>query len=221
MAPLFLPIEFVRNVVTIEANKQLRYSVDLVFATNNAHKLSEVRAIAGARFFIISLKELGCFDEIPETGTTLKENALQKVQYIYDRFQNNCFADDTGLEIEALDGKPGVYSARYAGDHCSFQDNVRKVLHELQDATNRKACFKTVIALILNGENYFFEGKIDGEIVEHEKGTQGFGYDPIFKPLGYNKTFAEMTETEKNSISHRALAMKELNEFLQTCNISK
>jgi len=195
--------------------------VELVFATNNAHKLSEVRAIADARFSIISLKELGCFDEIPETGVTLKENALQKAQYIHDRFQSNCFADDTGLEIEALNGKPGVYSARYAGEHCSAQDNVRKVLHELQGVTNRKACFKTVIALILDRENYFFEGKIDGEITENGKGVQGFGYDPIFKPLGYDKTFAEMTEAEKNSISHRALATQKLNDFLQTCNISK
>ena len=221
MAPLFLLIEFARSAVITEVNKQLRYSVDLVFATNNAHKLSEVRAIAGTRFSIISLKELGCFDEIPETGVTLKENALQKAQYIHDRFQSNCFADDTGLEIEALNGKPGVYSARYAGEHCSFQDNVRKVLNELQGVTNREACFKTVIALILDGKNYFFEGKIDGEIIEHAKGIQGFGYDPIFKPLGYSKTFAEMTEAEKNSISHRALATQKLNDFLQSCNISK
>jgi XTP/dITP diphosphohydrolase len=195
--------------------------VELVFATNNAHKLSEVRAIVGTRFSIISLQELGCFDEIPETGVTLIENALQKAKYIHDRFYCNCFADDTGLEIEALDGRPGVYSARYAGEHCSFQDNIEKVLCELKGASNRKACFKTVIALILNGENYFFEGKIDGEIIEDKKGTQGFGYDPIFRPLGYDKTFAEMSEDEKNTISHRALATKKLNDFLQTCNISK
>jgi len=208
-------------VVTTEENKPLKYSVELVFATNNAHKLSEVRAIAGTRFSIISLKELGCFDEIPETGVTLTENALQKAQYIHDRFYCNCFADDTGLEIEALGGKPGVYSARYAGEHCSFQDNIKKVLRELQGITNRKACFKTVIALILDGKSYFFEGKIAGEIMETEKGTHGFGYDPIFKPLGYNKTFAEMSDTDKNSISHRALAVKQLNDFLQTCLILK
>ena len=195
--------------------------MELVFATNNAHKLNEVRAIAGARFFIISLAELGCFDEIPETGNTLTENALQKANYIHDKFHCNCFADDTGLEIEALNGRPGVYSARYAGEHCSAQDNTRKVLHELQGITNRKACFKTVIALILDEKNYFFEGKIDGEIIESNKGTQGFGYDPIFRPLGYDKTFAEMTETEKNRISHRALATKKLNDFLQTCPVSK
>lgn len=193
----------------------------LVFATNNAHKLSEVRAIAGARFSIISLQELGCFNEIPETGDTLTDNALQKAKYIHDRFHCNCFADDTGLEIEALAGRPGVYSARYAGEHCSSQDNIQKVLHELQDVANRKACFKTVIALILDGKNYFFEGAIEGEIIEDIKGSQGFGYDPIFKPLGYDKTFAEMTEAEKNSISHRALATKKLNDFLQTCHISK
>jgi XTP/dITP diphosphohydrolase len=195
--------------------------VELVFATNNAHKLNEVRAMAGARFSIISLTELGCFDEIPETGNTLLDNALQKANYIHERFHCNCFADDTGLEIEALNGSPGVYSARYAGEHCSFKDNIQKVLRELQGITNRKACFKTVIALILNGKNYFFEGKIEGEIIENEKGTNGFGYDPVFKPVGYDKTFAELTSAEKNSISHRALATKQLNDFLQTCNISK
>jgi len=208
-------------VATTEGNKQLMYSVELVFATNNAHKLNEVRAIASTRFSIISLTELGCFDEIPETGNTLIENALQKAQYIHNKFHCNCFADDTGLEIEALEGRPGVYSARYAGEHCSFQDNIRKVLHELQGITNRKACFITVIALILNEKNYFFEGKIEGEIVETGRGTNGFGYDSVFKPLGYDKTFAEMTEDEKNSISHRALATKQLNDFLQTCPILK
>ena len=195
--------------------------MELVFATNNTHKLNEVRAIAGARFSIVSLKELGCFDEIPETGETLPENALLKAQYIHNKFQCNCFADDTGLEIEVLGGKPGVYSARYAGEHCSFQDNVLKVLRELQGIPNRKACFKTVIALILNETTYFFEGKIEGEIIEIEKGTNGFGYDPIFKPSGYEKTFAEMTDAEKNKISHRALATKQLNDFLQTCPILK
>lgn len=204
-------------MVTIEGNKPLKYSVELVFATNNTHKLNEVRAIAGAHFLIISLKEIGCDAEIPETGMTLKENALQKAQYIHDKFQCNCFADDTGLEIEALNGRPGIYSARYAGEHCSFQDNIDKVLRELKGVSNRKACFKTVVALILDGKNYFFEGKVDGEIIEIEKGTKGFGYDPVFKPLGCNKTFAEMTDDEKNSISHRALATQKLNDFLQTC----
>jgi XTP/dITP diphosphohydrolase len=195
--------------------------VELVFATNNSHKLNELRAIVGNRFSIISLKELGCFDEIPETETTLVANALQKAKYIHDRFHCNCFADDTGLEIDALNGRPGVYSARYAGEHCSFQDNINKVLSELQGVTNRKASFVTIIALILNDENYFFEGKIEGEIMEREKGTNGFGYDPIFKPLGYNKTFAELTSVEKNSISHRALTTKKLNDFLKKCPILK
>jgi XTP/dITP diphosphohydrolase len=195
--------------------------VELVFSTYNSHKLNEVRAIAGTRFSIISLQELGCFDEIPETGITLTENALQKAKYIHDRFYCHCFTDDTGLEIEALNGKPGVYSARYAGEHCNFQDNIEKVLREMQGVTNRKACFITVIALILNGENYFFEGKIEGEIIEVQKGSNGFGYDPIFKPLGYSQTFAEMSDGEKNSISHRALATKKLNDFLQTCPILK
>ena len=195
--------------------------MELVFATNNSHKLNELRAIVGNRFSIISLKELGCFDEIPETGTTLTENALQKANYIHERYHCNCFADDTGLEIEALDGSPGVYSARYAGEHCSFKDNIQKVLQELQGVKNRKACFITVIALILNGKNYLFEGRIKGEIIEKEEGNKGFGYDPVFKPLGFNKTFAEMDEVKKNSISHRALATKKLNDFLQTCPILK
>jgi len=195
--------------------------VELVFATNNSHKLTELRAIVGNRFSIVSLKELGCFDEIPETGTTLVENALLKANYIYERFGCNCFADDTGLEIEALNGRPGVHSARYAGEHCSFTDNIQKVLQELQGVKNRKACFITVIALIIDGKNYFFEGRIEGEIMEKEEGSNGFGYDPIFKPLGYNKTFAEMSDVKKNSISHRALATKKLNDFLQTCPILK
>jgi XTP/dITP diphosphohydrolase len=195
--------------------------VELVFATNNSHKLNEVRAIVGTRFSIISLQELGCFDEIPETGTTLVENALQKAKYVHDRFHCNCFADDTGLAIKALNGKPGVYSARYAGEHCSFEDNIQKVLRELQGIENRKAFFITVIALVLAGKNYFFEGKIEGEMMEKGEGNKGFGYDPIFKPLGYNKTFAEMSDVEKNSISHRALATKKLNDFLLTCPILK
>jgi XTP/dITP diphosphohydrolase len=195
--------------------------VKLVFATNNSHKLNEVRAIAGNRFSIISLQEIGCYADIPETGTTLTENALLKAQYVHNRYNLSCFADDTGLEIEALDGKPGVYSARYAGEHCSFKDNIRKVLHEMEDTENRKACFITVIALILDGKKYFFEGAIEGEIIDVPKGANGFGYDPIFKPSGYNQTFAELTSVEKNNISHRALATKKLNDFLQRCPVLK
>jgi len=195
--------------------------VELVFATNNSHKLNELRAIVGNRFSIISLQELNCFEDIPETGTTLVENALLKAKYVHQKFHCNCFADDTGLEIDALNGRPGVYSARYAGEHCSFIDNIQKVLLELEGVANRKACFTTVIALILEGKNYFFEGKIEGEIMEKSEGNNGFGYDPIFKPLGYHKTFAEMSDVEKNSISHRALATKKLNDFLQTCLILK
>jgi XTP/dITP diphosphohydrolase len=221
VVPPFLRIEFVLNAATIVVNKLLKFNVKLVFATNNAHKLNEVRAIAGLCFSILSLKELNCFDEIPETGETLIANALLKAEYVYNKFHHNCFADDTGLEIEALGGKPGVFSARYAGKNCSFQENVRKVLHEMKSETNRKACFKTVVALILNGKNFFFEGKIDGEILHAERGTNGFGYDPIFKPSNYEKTFAEMTDVEKNSISHRALAMKQFIDFLQTCPILK
>ncbi|MDR0205741.1 MAG: non-canonical purine NTP diphosphatase [Bacteroidales bacterium] len=195
--------------------------MELVFATNNSHKLNELRAIVGNSFTIISLKELGCNDDIPETGATLTENALLKAQYVFDKFQCNCFADDTGLEIEALNGRPGIYSARYAGEDCSFENNISKLLLELQDVENRKASFVTVFALIFNKDYFFFEGRVDGEIMKKGKGKNGFGYDPIFKPLGYHNTFAEMDEAEKNSISHRAIATQKLNVFLQKCPILK
>ena len=187
--------------------------MEIIFATHNQHKTEEVRAILGLDYQIKNLPDIGCPD-IPETADTLKGNALQKAQYVVDHYHCNCFADDTGLEIEALDGRPGVYSARYAGEGCSYQDNVRKVLAEMEGMTNRRACFKTVIALILNGEQYFFEGRIDGEILTEQRGTDGFGYDPIFKPLGFRQTFAEMSASAKNTISHRGRAMQQLKEFL-------
>lgn len=187
--------------------------MEIIFATHNQHKTEEVRAILGPDYQIKNLPDIGCPD-IPETADTLKGNALQKAQYVVDHYHCNCFADDTGLEIEALDGRPGVYSARYAGEGCSYQDNVRKVLAEMEGMTNRRACFKTVIALILNGEQYFFEGRIDGEILTEQRGTDGFGYDPIFKPLGFRQTFAEMSASAKNTISHRGRAMQQLKEFL-------
>lgn len=189
--------------------------MELVFATHNRHKLQEAVAIAGASFVVKGLDELGCFEEIPETADSLMGNAFQKADYIHKKYNVNCFSDDTGLEIEALDGRPGVYSARYAGENCSFQDNVRKVMSELQGIENRNACFKTVVALILDNQTYYFEGRVDGEIITEERGTAGFGYDPIFRPLGFNQTFAEMGEADKNAISHRGRAMQKLMDFLK------
>ncbi len=189
--------------------------MELVFATHNRHKLQEAVAIAGASFVVKGLDELGCFEEIPETADSLMGNALQKAEYIHKKYNVNCFSDDTGLEIEALGGRPGVYSARYAGENCSFQDNVRKVMSELQGIENRNACFKTVVALILDNQTYYFEGRVDGEIITEERGAAGFGYDPIFRPLGFNQTFAEMSEADKNAISHRGRAMQKLMDFLK------
>lgn len=193
--------------------------MELYFATHNRHKLQEAVAIAGASCVVKGLDELGCFEEIPETADSLLGNALQKSEYVYEKFGVNCFSDDTGLEIEALGGRPGVYSARYAGEHCSYQDNVDKVMREMQGITNRKACFKTVISLIINGEKYFFEGRVDGEIITEQRGKGGFGYDPIFKPDGFEQTFAEMDEKAKNAISHRGRAMEKLSAFLQSYHI--
>lgn len=187
--------------------------MDIIFATHNLNKAEEVSAILGPDYHVKNLREIGC-PEIPETADTLQGNALQKAQYVFDHYHVNCFADDTGLEVEALDGRPGVYSARYAGEGCSYQDNVLKMLEEMRGVTNRKACFKTVIALILDGKKYFFEGRVEGEIMTEQHGTDGFGYDPIFKPLGFRQTYAEMSLLSKNTISHRARAMQQLKEFL-------
>ncbi len=187
----------------------------IVFATNNPHKLQEIRDILGTEFNIVSLKELGFSGEIPETGNTLKENASQKSHFIYNRFNTDCFADDTGLEVDALNGEPGVYSARYAGENCSYSDNVNKLLRKMKGKTGRNARFKTVISLILNGKEYFFEGTVEGKIVEKPQGDSGFGYDPVFMPYGYDKTFAQMPAELKNKISHRGKAVKKLVEFLK------
>ncbi len=185
----------------------------IVFATGNSNKLKEIKYAINS-FEVIGLKDLGITDEIPETGDTLKENAIQKAKYIYNKTGLNCFSDDTGLEIKALDNRPGVCSARYAGEDCNAEDNIKKVLKELSCISNRKAKFKTVIALILNGKEYFFEGVINGNILEEKIGTNGFGYDPIFNPEGYKKTFAQMTLGLKNKISHRGIAVKKLVSFL-------
>ena len=191
----------------------------LVFATNNAHKLSEVKAILEPEFQIISLTDLNCNDDIPETATTLEGNALIKAKYISDKFGLDCFADDTGLEVEALNGEPGVYSARYADENHDANKNMIKVLDLLGNTENRKACFRTVITLIQNGETTSFEGKIDGTISLKPSGNSGFGYDPIFVPEGYNLSFAELSSEEKNLISHRALAVKKLTEHLKQQNL--
>ena len=186
----------------------------LVFATNNLNKLKEIRSVI-FHFKIEGLKDISINEDIPETGNTLKANALQKAKYIFNKTGLDCFADDTGLEIEALHGEPGVYSARYAGEKCSADDNMEKVLKELSGLQNRDATFKTVIALIINGQEYFFEGKVKGCILLEKTGEDGFGYDPIFQPLGFEKSFAEMTMVEKNLISHRGLAVKQLIQFLK------
>ena len=185
----------------------------IVFATGNPNKLKEIRSAINS-FEIFGLKDLGIIEEIPETGDTLKKNALQKAKYVYDKTGLDCFSDDTGLEIEALDFRPGVYSAMYAGPDCNAENNMRKVLEELGEAPNRNAQFKTVIALILQGKEYLFEGLVKGEILKEKKGKDGFGYDPIFRPLGYKESFAEMSIAQKNEISHRGLAVNKLIKFL-------
>lgn len=185
----------------------------IVFATGNPNKLKEIKS-AIKSFEIVGLKDLGITEEIPETGDTLKKNALQKAKYVYDKTGLDCFSDDTGLEIEALNNRPGVYSAMYAGPDCNAENNMGKVLKELEGKTNRNAQFKTVIALILQGKEYFFEGVVKGEILKEKTGKDGFGYDPIFRPLGYKESFAEMSIAKKNEISHRGLAVKKLVKFL-------
>ena len=186
----------------------------LVFASNNKHKLAEARAILGDKFEVVSLEEIGCHDEIPETAETLEGNALIKARWVKDKYDFDCFADDTGLMVEALDGAPGVYSARYAGEHCTFADNVNKMLREMSGKENRKAYFATVIALILNGQTYTFEGKVDGYIATEPHGEGGFGYDPIFIAEESGRSFAEMSSEEKNAISHRGRAVRKLADFL-------
>lgn len=189
----------------------------LVFATNNAHKLEEVAAILGDQVELLSLNDIGCQTDIPETAETLEGNALLKSSYIYKNYHLDCFADDTGLEVEALNGAPGVYSARYAGgEGHDAQANMLKLLHELDGKENRKAQFRTAISLILDGKEYLFEGVIKGEIIKEKRGDSGFGYDPIFKPEGHDRTFAELGNDIKNQISHRALAVQKLCEFLQS-----
>ena len=186
-----------------------------VFATNNSHKLEEVTAILGEKVELLSMKDIKCDTDIPETADTLEGNALLKARYIFDNYHLDCFADDTGLEVEALGGAPGVYSARYAGDAHNSEANMKKLLKDMEGIENRKAQFRTAISLILDGKEYLFEGVIKGEIIKEKRGDSGFGYDPIFKPEGYEQTFAELGNEIKNKISHRALAVQKLCEFLQ------
>jgi XTP/dITP diphosphohydrolase len=186
----------------------------LVFATNNAHKLRELGEILKGEFVLRSLNDIGCSDDIPETGDTLQANASQKSFYIWDRYKTDCFSDDTGLEVAALNNEPGVHSARYAGEGRNSEDNVTKVLSGLEGKENRKACFRCVISLIIRGEEYLFDGRVDGEILQERRGNAGFGYDPIFRPDGYNQSFAEMDADLKNSMSHRGRAVQKLVRFL-------
>jgi len=188
--------------------------IDLIFVTNNKFKLEEIQSIIGFKYRIMSLKDINCYDEIPETHMTIEENASEKSHYIYKKYELDCFADDTGLEIDALNGRPGVFSARYAGEGKDFDDNMNKVLSELQNTSNRKARFRTVISLILDGNEYQFEGIVNGQILAQKVGKKGFGYDPIFQPDGFSKSFAQLTMKEKNKISHRGMAIQKMIEFL-------
>jgi len=188
----------------------------LVFATNNLHKLKEVQEMLSNSIEVLSLKDIGCFEDIEETEITLEGNAKLKADYITEKYGFDCFADDTGLEVEALDGKPGVYSARYAGEHGNAEKNMEKLLVELQNKLSRKAKFRTIIALNLRNKQYLFEGICDGEILNEKSGVKGFGYDPIFKPKNASSSFAEMNSEEKNIISHRGIAIQELVQFLNS-----
>ncbi len=187
----------------------------LIFATNNLHKLKEIQYLLQEKFNIISLEEIGIREDIPETADTLEENALQKARFIYQKTQSDCFADDTGLEVDSLGGAPGVYSARYAGENASFDDNMDKLIAALAGHENRRARFRTVIALIIKGDEYLFEGQVDGIILKERAGKDGFGYDPIFLPEGFEKSFAEMDPEQKNAISHRGRSVQKLVHFLE------
>ena len=189
--------------------------MELIFASNNPHKVKEIQAIIGSGFELKSLNDIGCFDEIPETGDTFAANAGQKSRYVFDHYRLDCFGDDSGLEIDALNGEPGVYSARYSGSR-DFEKNMQLVLDKLGGRPERRARFRTVISLILKGKEYLFEGSVEGIITRERSGNLGFGYDPIFQPDGYDITFAEMDIVEKNRISHRAKAMQNLLSFLRT-----
>lgn len=188
----------------------------LVFATANPNKVREIKHLMGDAYDFMSLTDIGCHEDIPETQPTIAGNALQKAEYVLDNYGKNCFSEDTGLLVDALDGRPGVYSARYAGDHKNSDDNIDKILEELGDSQNRTARFKTVIALVLDGKSHTFEGVVEGTILSARQGAGGFGYDPVFLPKGFDKSFAEMTADEKGEISHRGRAMRKLHDFLKS-----
>jgi len=188
---------------------------DLIFATNNTHKLKEIREITGNQFRILSLAEIGCNAEIIEDAGTIEGNASLKSWFVFNAYGKNCFADDTGLEIDVLGGKPGVNSARYAGKDCNPENNIRRVLKELEGVSDRKARFRTVISLVMDGEEFFFEGTVEGMILHEKRGNDGFGYDPVFMPDGYGLSFAEMSPEEKNKISHRGKAVQKLIAYLK------
>jgi XTP/dITP diphosphohydrolase len=186
----------------------------LVFATNNPHKFKEVRSMLPPWIELLKLDDIDCNDALPETGNTIEQNASQKARYVHDKFGVNCFADDTGLEVEALGGRPGVYSARFAGESADSEMNIEKLLTEMKGVTNRRAAFRTIIALIVDGKELSFEGRVDGSITEKLQGSGGFGYDPVFIPDGFLKTFSDLGEEEKNKISHRADAIRKLSNYL-------
>ncbi|MCG8576320.1 MAG: non-canonical purine NTP diphosphatase [Flavobacteriales bacterium] len=189
--------------------------MEIVFATSNAHKAAEIQRLLPSSINVKTLKDIGCEEDIPETADTVEGNALQKANYVMDHYQTNCFADDTALEVDALNGEPGVYSARYAGPQRSAEDNMQLLLSKLEGKENRSARFRTVIALILEGKEYTFEGIVEGKISLEKSGSEGFGYDPIFIPNDYSVSFSEMSMEEKNSISHRGRAVRKLVEFLK------
>ena len=190
--------------------------IEICLASNNGHKIVELQQMLGDMFLIKTMKEIGCEDDIEEYGTTFEQNSRIKADYIHDRYGVNVIADDSGLEVEALDNRPGVYSARYAGGSTNHQANIKKLLQELDGKENRKAKFRAVITLILNGEHHIFEGEVSGKIITEQRGTDGFGYDPVFVPNGYETTFAEMSAELKNSMSHRANAVIQLLAYLKT-----
>ena len=195
------------------------FFMKLVFATNNQNKLKEVKQLLPASIELLSLKDIDCEDDITESGKTIRENAKIKSRYIYEKFGMNCFADDTGLEVDAIGGRPGVYSARFAGPSSRSEDNINKLLIELKGIENRKANFRTVISLMIDGKDEAFEGIVNGVITNEEMGSNGFGYDSVFMPDGFDKTFAEMTAQEKNEISHRAIAVNKLTSFIRELNV--
>lgn len=188
--------------------------MQLVFASNNKNKIQEIQQLLPSSIEILSLEDIGCFEDIPETSNTIEGNAILKANYVTEKYGYNCFADDTGLEVEALNGEPGVYSARYAGEQKSAEDNMNKLIFNLKDKTNRNAHFKTIIALNINGKQHLFEGIAKGTITFEKRGFDGFGYDPIFQPLGYTSTFAEISMNEKAKISHRGIATRKLIDYL-------